>query len=278
MRRAAGFFTPKTAMQKIVLFAGGSLAALVLLANLNGALPENTAAPGELTCGRPVCHNIPANTGDAQITITFADSAATYQADSTYLVRVGIQNPQTIRNGFQIVALRANNQNAGAWILTDPDKTKIIPGIGLPSRRYVTHLAAGNAQTEWTMRWKAPANASGPVTFYASVLSANNNAQNTGDEVYTTQRTVELAAPSAAGEPPAPEIRTNWTSDGVRVEAPAGTGPMSLFLYDSGGGLAATVQQCPDGACFLNAQHLPAGFYFLVVRTRGGRTVKKGWL
>lgn len=180
----------------IVLLAGG----ILLLSNLDGAFPENTGAPGELTCGRAPCHNVPVNAGNAQMSIAFSGNDLEYVADSTYELTVTIANQQTMRNGFEILALNGNNQNTGEWILLEPDKMKIIPGIGLPSRKYVTHMAAGNMQAEWKVAWKAPSADVGVVTFYAAVNATNNNGMLTGDEVYTKSLAVEFSPLSGTQE------------------------------------------------------------------------------
>lgn len=250
---------------------------LVLLANLGGALPENTNAPGELTCGRAPCHNIPFNAGDAQISIAFNFGDSTYLADSTYTVAVKIQNPMTARNGFQIVALKQNNQNAGTWQLTAPDTMKIISGISFPNRKYVTHKAAGNLQTEWTMRWKAPAAGAGKITFYASVLSANNNGMNTGDEVYTTKTEVNFVQASALGEAWGDEFRVYPVpaTDGIWVEAPAWAEDLRLSLFNSDG-IPETVG--PDrvgNRFFVKTDGLAGGMYFLEIKSGQERAVKK---
>ena len=263
-------------MKKVAFPAAALVLSTLCLANLDGALPENTNAPGEFTCGRAPCHNIPVNAGDAQIAITFNSGDSTWMKDSLYPVTVMIQNPMTTRNGFQIVALNQNNQNAGTWQLTEPDKMKVIPGIGFPNRRYVTHQAAGNQQTAWTMRWKAPAAGAGKITFYASVLSANDNGLNTGDAVYSTKKEVQFAAVSAAGEPAGAEVRVYPVParEGIWVEIPE-AGAVQFTLYTPEGRL---VKQWPlqNGQVhWLDTGEFAVGGYLLAVEAENRRMVSK---
>ncbi len=173
---------------------------ILWMSNETGAFPENTGAPGDLTCGRAPCHNVPDNVGTATISITVDSIGTRYYADSIHKIKVKITNPTTLKNGFQILALDATNRIVGTWVLTDPTKTQIVAGISFPNRRYVTHQAAGNMQTEWMMSWKAPSASAGNVTFYASVLSANNDGTNQNDKVYTTKKEVTFSTRTATNE------------------------------------------------------------------------------
>ena len=257
-------------MRNTLLLFSCLAAAVLFMSNENGALPENTGAPGELTCGRAPCHNIPANTGTALISIRVADSIFEYRADSTYLVRVRITNPQTIKNGFQILALNANQQNVGQWILQEPAKTQLISGIGLSQRKYVTHKAAGNQQTEWLVKWKAPASNSGNITLYASVLSSNNNGANTGDHLYTTTTPLSFSTVSAHEPDYAALIRVfpNPASDrfGIENNSPLSIDEAVLLSADG-----RTVRTFPASTGWrdLSVADLPRGLYFLKTSSQG---------
>jgi hypothetical protein len=264
-------------VKNVVLLVPAICISVVFLANLDGALPENTAAPNELTCGRVVCHNIPVNAGDAQMSIIFNNGDSTYMTDSVYSVKVKIEDPTTIRNGFQILALGQFNQNAGTWQLTEPDKMKVIPGISFPNRKYVTHKAAGNLQNEWTMNWEAPSVSVGKVTFYASVLSANNNGMNTGDEVYNTKIEVQFSTASAAIEVlegyfkiyPVPATSGFW------VEMPEGLEACRFSLHNSSGTNVVAQAESRVERHFIETNGLPGGVYLLVIETERQRVVKR---
>lgn len=177
------------------------VACLLALGNSSGANPQNTGAPGEATCGRFTCHNIPANIGPAIPSVFFGDSTTQgYRPGNTHLVTVSLMTPQSFRNGFQVVALDTNAQNAGSWILTDPEAMQIREGLTLTDRRYVTHTSNGNNRSSWQMNWMAPDSVIGPVSFYVAILDANNNGNNQGDRLYLDTLMVDHDPLSAVKE------------------------------------------------------------------------------
>lgn len=255
----------------VLLFSFCGLIILFLMSNQTGALPENTGAPGDLTCGRAPCHNIPANVGNAQIAITTTDGKTSYFADSILSLKVSITNPQTGKNGFQILVLNENRQNIGTWILTEPTKMQIINGISFPNRRYVTHREAGNHQTEWELQWKAPHTNVGKITFYASVLASNDSGTNEGDQVYTTSFSVPFAMTSPTREllyEQSIRIYPTITSDLLFIENLLNTDPISTELIDSKGVIFA-LKPIQTGSNQLDVSYLPSGIYFLRFLTFG---------
>ena len=184
-----------------LLFFGMSISIFFWLGNSTGALPENTGAPGDETCGRSVCHNIPANTGSGNIALVVNENDSTYIVGDSLSISITLENSGTTRNGFQILALNGDEENIGKWILTQPDEMKIINGIGLPSRRYVTHTVEGVDQSSWTLDWGAPTEDAGDITFYISVLASNNNGNNMGDTLYTSSKTLAFQEAVATNEP-----------------------------------------------------------------------------
>ena len=77
--------------------------------------------------------------------------------------------------------------------------------------QYIGHTSTGTAAGQqdsqtWTLRWIAPASSLGNVTFYASGNAANNNGENTGDNGYKTEVTIE-AEVEAGVNIPDPNLR-----------------------------------------------------------------------
>ena len=173
-----------------LLFCGLLISAFFWLGNINGALPENTGAPGELTCGRSVCHNVPANNGAGNLIIDFDEDAPGYMAADTHTITISLENSVTTRNGFQILALNGNEDNVGQWILTQADQMQIVEGFGFPDRQYVTHTMNGIEQSSWTLDWASPEQEEGDITFYVSVMATNSNGTNQGDTLYNMSKTI----------------------------------------------------------------------------------------
>ncbi len=168
---------------------------ILTMSNSSGALPQNTGAPGDQTCGRSSCHNIPANAGSASIAIDVSGMNSTYTPGETKTLTLTLTNSSFSKHGFQILALDANNANAGTWILTAPGETKVVDGISDPSRKYVTHTSGGNLQNSWSLDWEAPANDQGDVTFYVSMIAANGNGTSSGDQLYVDSQTISFEDP-----------------------------------------------------------------------------------
>ena len=264
-------------MRTIPLLAAAIFVAILCLANLDGALPGNTNAPGEFTCGRAPCHNVPINIGNATMAIVFGDDEMVYTADSTFLVTVSITNPMTSRNGFEILALDENLKNAGTWEIIEPTQMKEISGFSDPTKKYVTHRAAGNQQMEWSLNWKAPAEDVGKVTFYASVLSANDNGQNTGDEVYNTNIVVDFGMVSSTKDHSFSAIKVYpvLASTGFWVEQTFGNERIQLDLYNLSGQLVRHDKLLDAGKQYLSVDGLSSGMYVLKLKSEDGAEVRK---
>jgi len=104
------------------------------------------------------------------------------------------------RKTFESEKLTSSNARAGAWRSLN-NQTQIVED-NLPGfrRQYAEHTSQGafSGQTggaSWTLNWTAPAEDSGPVTFYAAGNQADNNGSNTEDQIYTTQVTISPTAP-----------------------------------------------------------------------------------
>ncbi len=165
------------------LFFSGCILYLALLGNLPGAPAGVTGAPGEDSCGRSGCHDTPSNFGAASINLRLDNNASVYIPGNTHTLTVSIDNPQeAARNGFEIVALDAQNNNIGEWMPAGEYlRTKSANG-----RDYVTHSEDGSILTTWNIDWQAPSSNAGRVTFYVAVNDANDNLARTGDDIYTT--------------------------------------------------------------------------------------------
>ena len=174
----------------LLVFAGF---AAVLLLTENAANPHARAyssgppagfthAPGELDCSD--CHTAPAQSTGA-LTLGVPEK---YTPGRTYDITVthSSGDPTRVRWGFQMTALDAADQKAGAFEPAD-DLTRVIEGEGpFPAREYVEHTAKGTFAGQqngaaWAFRWTAPAEDVGPVTFYLAGNQANGDFNSSGD-------------------------------------------------------------------------------------------------
>ena len=156
-----------------------------------------TGAPGEQTCVQ--CHTGTLNSGQGSVAIEGVPSA--YEPGQEYTLTVRVSHPDRRRWGFQITALDAQNRPAGALEAINRNLTRLANGTGAQQGRvYVEQTSTGtfNGQpnnASWEVRWTAPAEDIGQITFYAAGNAANGNNASSGDNIYTT------SVPSGASAP-----------------------------------------------------------------------------
>lgn len=189
-------------MKSKLLFTGFvivliSITAMTPEKSSSGAPASHTGAPGEATCAISGCHDDNSiNAGTATLTIDMG-GITKYIPNQTYTVKVKISDPSKIRFGFQLLALaNSDSSNIGTFTITDSYRTQLTQNqYALFGRRYVTYTYDGTDAVsaglgEWTVNWTAPSANAGPITFYASAVSANDDSHDKGDYVYTTSTTI----------------------------------------------------------------------------------------
>ena len=152
-----------------------------------------SGAPGELTCAVSGCHEGQPNTGIGQLLIL---APSVYEPAKTYEITVKHMTTDNSRRrwGFQLTTLDQTNNKAGE-LQSSGSLTQVIPGGPGGNRQYIEHSFLGTFQGQtfqasWTFNWTAPASDVGPVVFYAAGNQANNDGNNTGDQIYTTNATI----------------------------------------------------------------------------------------
>src|SRR5262245_26757361 len=161
-----------------------------------GPNPGHSGAPGELTCAVSGCHGGEPNTGPGQLAITAPSS---YEPGMTYQISVTHSTSDTTRRrwGFQLTALDGSNIRAGNFQSTSI--TQVLEGGPGGNRQYIEHNFLGTFQGQpsgatWTFNWVAPSTDVGRVTFYAAGNQANNNGNETGDQIYATSTSIPVAS------------------------------------------------------------------------------------
>ena len=184
----------------LALFAGYVWSGKPAQANQGGPPAGLTGAPGESDCLSSGCHTgNDINSLNGSLTIN--GLPGTYRPNQEFNLTVTLSQPNRARFGFQLTALDSQNRKAGELIVTDTNRTqKITTFVGSSQREYVYHTGAGTAPTgtnqgSWTLRWKAPPQGVGRVTFYASGNAANGNNAQSGDFIYVTSASLQAAPP-----------------------------------------------------------------------------------
>ncbi len=183
----------------------------------NGKLASGVNFPGEDTCGNSQCHNVTPNTGAGSVEMSINGGAIDnyrYVPGETVLVQVTVTDPDPVqqRFGFQITSRTPDGcQQAGTFapsgtdpqvqIIEDFDRFDPCPPLtrGL---QFPEHLFAkfGPDTATFEVNWTAPGTNIGPIVFAAGGNAANGDQDNTGDNIYHSQATIE-ATPNGGGEP-----------------------------------------------------------------------------
>jgi len=217
-----------------------SLGILFAIYSLNGSsvrafssVPPlgNTGAPGETTCTS--CHFIGAPGGGS---VSISGLPATYSPNQEITLTVTVSQPNRQRYGFQLTALNDSNNRAGD-LLTNDNRT-LVQTVG---RQYISHSSSvdptGPGQGSWTIKWKAPAQSVGRVTFYVAGNAANGDFSQLGDTIYSSSQSIQ----------PGSTLGALATVSAASFAPPANALAASQIVAGFGAGLAQNVTLATPG-------------------------------
>ena len=213
----------------------GGLSRQRVMADPDGAPTGRSGAPGETTCATSGCHSTYAlNSGTGKVAISGLPASG-YMPGQVIAVTVTMTQASIVRWGFELTALDDQGRAAGTLAVTDTARTRLRTGtFGGGQRQYLTHTQAGNAVNTWTMRWTAPAQSVGKVTFYAAGNAANNNGGDTGDYIYTTSAALSpMSSVAAVAASSAASYAANGVLPAQSIAALFGGGMASSTLVAS---------------------------------------------
>lgn len=172
-----------------------------------GAPVSSTGAPDEQTCATAGCHDTyPANIGHGSMSISVEGAENGYEAGKTYNVTVHVNDKDSKRFGFQLVALHdSDKSNAGAMTVADPTRTQILMNdLKFQDRKYVTYTYKGTEKVtdgvgSWTVKWTAPTTGKN-ITLYAATVIANDDDTDYGDYVLTGSVPLSPKSPNGVTE------------------------------------------------------------------------------
>ncbi|MCB0689926.1 MAG: T9SS type A sorting domain-containing protein [Saprospiraceae bacterium] len=109
------------------------------------------------------------------------DTISEYSPGEQYKLRISIAAVGAEGYGMQAVALKADNQGAGAF--GDPvSGTRVI---NINGNDYFEHTSTSNSST-FEIDWTAPESGTGDIRFFAAGNAVNRNFQPSGDQADTT--------------------------------------------------------------------------------------------
>ena len=172
----------------ILLFINLTLFADPCSAPLLGA--AHSGAPGEVNCAG--CHSGSINSGSGEINYQIDAGNGHYSPNEIISIILSITQISVNQFGFQTVALsNTTNTNAGLFVITDLDETRLIEDDHNGSDRlYVGHTICGAGtdtlgEKQWNFQWQAPSQNIGDIQFYLSAIATNHNHSTSGDDTYT---------------------------------------------------------------------------------------------
>ncbi len=186
-------------MNKLVFCLGfnialGSVFVSTAFSWSSGPPAYRTGAPGDIgTCNAEGCHDsFDLNAGSAVFSITGPD---TYVPGKTIRIRVSFKESSGDLHGFEMTALDADDNRIGRF-RSIGKTTQVIPpndfrGLERKDKgKYIEHTIRGNKKKRWIVKWKAPSNADGTITFYAAGNEADGNGSQSGDFIYTAVKEI----------------------------------------------------------------------------------------
>jgi hypothetical protein len=191
-------------MQKKIIYATVLISAIwififsIAKSSSTGAQYGLCGAPDDIApdaCGNQSCHNFNPIAGSPSLKITMLDASnnkevTTWHVSRKYLVRIELNRASIQACGFEsTVETSSGNQHVGTYLPIFASNSRFSPFSGI----YVTHrnsTKAGPGYGKWEYYWTSPASATlGDITIYAAANDANGDDHNTGDSIFTTNKT-----------------------------------------------------------------------------------------
>jgi hypothetical protein len=165
-----------------------------LVAHVDGPPTATTGGFGEETCR--MCH-FDYELNDPAGSLRLEGLPGSYVPGEAYLLTLRLSHPALERGGFELAARFAAGesagQQAGSFEAVGND-VEIVPGTS-GAVQFARQTRAGTSPRSkgviaWSLRWQAPTDARGPITFNVAANAANFDDSPLGDFPYATAVTV----------------------------------------------------------------------------------------
>jgi uncharacterized protein (TIGR03437 family) len=191
-----------------ILASISSALPILLFADVTGADPRLTGAPGDGQSACTACHTGTALNGGGGSVKIIMPGGTNYTPGTKQHIQVQVSDSAQRRWGFELTARVASNPSngqAGDLASTDSN-TKVICDNGRQKPcstsspvQFITHTQTGtrlgtSGSAIFEFDWTPPSTDVGTITLYAAGNAANGNNLNTGDHIYTTSLSLTPAA------------------------------------------------------------------------------------
>ena len=213
------------------------MAASSLLARSSGAPTRKTGSArfNEPNCTQ--CHAGTANSGSGKLDLTGVPDI--YTPGQTYNVRVTLEQAGAQRWGFELAA-RTNDGNQAGTLQAGADGFSQVATDG--GVQFITHTSSGtragtaNGPVNFDFTWKAPDTNAGEVYFSVAGNAANNSSTNSGDSIYTREKSSNGQAGGGGGQGE-PQISSVMPNTGPL----GGNTPIMILGKDFAAGATVTI-------------------------------------
>lgn len=232
-------------MVRFGIWVGGIIFAAVplLLAYSSGPPARKTGSArfSENNCTQ--CHAGTANSGPGKLDLSGTPDV--YVPGQTYNVRVALSQAGQQRWGFELATRTGDGNQAGTLIPGAAGFTQVNTDGGV---QFITHTSAGtragtaDGPVNFDFTWKAPDTNVGEVYFSVAGNAANNSGSNSGDFIYTKEKSANGSAGGGGGQGGGePKITSVMPASG-----PLGGGtPIMILGKDFAAGATVTIGGVP---------------------------------
>lgn len=239
----------------------------------DGAGQGVTGAPGENggSCGQSGCHAAGAFNPSVAVTMTDSNGATVteYVPEQVYTVSLKINHGTAAipgGYGFQMVCLDADDDSPINNFSNFPQD---VGAVSINGRQYVEQSRRLPVDSI-AMTWTAPAESSGPVTFYAIGNAADGNGGPQGDGVANGSFTFDEGELSSINEIEQLELGLypNPTVDYLNVPQRISVKNLEVMSMDGQLQLTSHTNQ-------VDVSELPSGTYVIVVNDRNNKRYRQ---
>ncbi len=273
---------------RILLYLGFICSFILFISSSNGRAANgsgNTGAPGDESVGQTsitckFCHTGNAIVTNTSILILDKDSVQvnSYVPGADYTVRVSVNastgSPKGY--GFQLIGIK-DSDSLDVKGFSSPSSNAKLATTSFNNRTYAEHKRADSLNT-FEVQWKAPAQGTGSISFYAAGNGVNKNSSSDGDGASNTKLTISEAVISSSNSAELlaqkVQIFPNPITEGrVFIQWTEDISIVKFTLIDSEGRIVRSGEVSDAQNTSFDVSGQTPGVYFLSLETKQAQSV-----
>ena len=241
------------------------LVAIATYAFLTYGIERSTGSPGGKT-GSPGdngatctdCHSGEATQQDGLISSDIPENG--FVPGETYTITAEISDDEAELIGFELTAEDNLENKVGDFTITNNTETQFTN-----SEQAVTHTSDGiepsGNSNDWSFDWTAPEEPESAVTFYAAFNAADGNGGTSGDDIYTSEMTVQINNVGITEKESITKMYPNPAKEYLKVEFKQATS-REVEILNTQGAVVKSLTSTEEKIT-IPLQGLKTGVYFL---------------